>query len=259
MGSPFAAPAEHYDRFMGRYAPSLAPALADLAGLRPAMRVLDVGCGPGGLTRELVARLGAANVAAIDPAPLFVAACRDRNPGVDVRVGVAEKLPWPPAAFDAALCSLVIGFLRDANQGVREMARVVRPGGTVAASMWDIAGGGMSMLRIFWAAVRTVEPSAAGERNLAGTMDGDLARHFEQAGLYDVVGGAVSARADYTNFDDFWTPFTLGVGPAGQYLTTLPTERQAFVRDACRAVLPSGAFTLDARAWCARGTVPEPS
>ncbi|MGZ4277457.1 MAG: class I SAM-dependent methyltransferase, partial [Solirubrobacteraceae bacterium] len=91
----FTAPAEHYDRFMGRYAPTLATALADAAGVHAGMRVVDVGCGPGGLTRELVARAGAANVAAIDPAPQFAAACRERNPGADVREGVAEELPWP--------------------------------------------------------------------------------------------------------------------------------------------------------------------
>ena len=154
----FAAPAEHYDRFMGRYAPTLAEALADFAGVGARMRVVDVGCGPGGLTRELVARVGAANVAAIDPAPQFAAACRARYPGADVREGIAEALPWPEAEFDAALSSLVIGFMRNPDQGVREMARVTRPGGVVAGCMWDIAGGGMTMLRLFWTAVREVDP-----------------------------------------------------------------------------------------------------
>src|SRR5689334_13778978 len=119
----FRAPAEDYDRFMGRYTPALATALAGAAGIQPGMRVLDVGCGPGGLTRELATRLGAGNVAAIDPAAQFAAACRDRNPGADVRTGVAEQLPWPAAYFDAALSSLVIGFLAGPGQGVRETAR----------------------------------------------------------------------------------------------------------------------------------------
>ncbi len=170
----FQAPAEDYDRFMGRYTPALATALADAAGIQPGMRVLDVGCGPGGLARELATRLGTGNVAAIDPAPQFAAACRDRNPGADVRTGVAEQLPWPAAHFDAALSSLVIGFLHDPGQGVREMARVTRPGGIVAACMWDIADGGMTMLRIFWTAARQVEPAAPGESAMAGT---DERRH----------------------------------------------------------------------------------
>ena len=142
----FAGPADHYDRFMGRYTPTLAVALADAAGVTAGMHVVDVGCGPGGLATELAARVGAENVAAIDPAAQFAAVCRERNPGADVREGVAEALPWSDATFDAALSSLVIGFMGDPDRGVSEMARVTRPGGTVAACMWDTAGGGMKML-----------------------------------------------------------------------------------------------------------------
>jgi len=251
----FAASAEHYDRFMGRYAPTLAAALADTAGVTSGMRVVDVGCGPGGLTRELAARVGEANVAAIDPAPQFVAACRDRNPGADVREGVAEKLPWADREFDAALSSLVVGFMRDPDRGVCEMARVTRPGATVAACMWDTAAGGMTMLRIFWTAARQLDPGVEGERRLAGTAEGDLVERFGRAGLENVVGGELTSRADYSGFDDFWEPFTFAVGPAGEYLDSLPDERRAIVREACRAALPHGPFSLDARAWYARGTV----
>jgi len=256
VSAQFQAPAGDYDRFMGRYAPALARALADAAGIQPGMRVLDVGCGPGGLTRELATRLGAGNVAAIDPAAQFAAACRDRNPGADVRTGVAEQLPWPAAHFDAALSSLVIGFLRDPGQGVKEMARVTRPDGIVAACMWDIANGGMTMLRIFWTAARQVVPAAPGESAMVGTTDGDIARHLRQAGLQHVTSGALASHADYAGFDDFWQPFTLAVGPAGHYLRSLSASQQAEIRDACRAQLPDGPFTLPARAWYARGLVP---
>ena len=253
----FAAPAEQYDRFMGRYAPTLAAELAETAGVRSGMRVLDVGCGPGGLTRELVARTGAANVAAIDPAEQFAAACRERNPGVDVRVGAAEELPWADGEFDAALSQLVLGFMSDADRGVSQMVRVTRPGGTVAACMWDTTAGGMTMLRTFWTAVRQLDPDVQGERRLAGTVEGDIAERFERAGLEDVVGGAIESRADYASFDDFWEPFTFAVGPAGAYLASLSDEKRAEVREACRAALPGdGPFSLSARAWCARGTVP---
>jgi SAM-dependent methyltransferase len=251
----FAAPAEHYDRFMGRYATSLAPALADAAGVTAGMRVVDVGCGPGALAGELAARLGADNVAAIDPTPQFAAMCAERNPGADVREGVAEELPWADGEFDAALASLVIAFMRDPEQGVREMARVTRPGGTVAACMWDIATGGMTMLTIFWSAVREVVPDAEGELRRAGTAEGDIADRFRRAGLQDVVDGALSVRADYTGFDDFWGAFMLAVGPSGQYLRSLPPDQQERVRDGCRERLPDGPFALDARAWYARGTV----
>ena len=117
--SEFVSPAEHYDRFMGRYTVPLARALADEVGVGEGMRVLDVGCGPGGLTSELAGRVGAENVAAIDPAEQFVAACRERNPGADVRQGVAEELPWEDDVFDAALSCLVIAFMRDPDAGMR--------------------------------------------------------------------------------------------------------------------------------------------
>lgn len=253
--SPFAVRADHYDRFMGRYSAALGPALADEAGVRPGMRVLDVGCGPGALTHELCRRVGADAVAAIDPSPQFVAACRERHPDADVRQGVAEHLPWADGEFDGALACLVIAFMSDPGRGVAEMARVTRPGGTVAACMWDIPAGGMTMLRLFWSAARQVDPSVEGERRLAGVGAGDIAAILETAGLEDVVDGELTASADYAGFDDFWEPFTHGVGPAGQYLASLPESQRARVREACQAELPEGAFSLSARAWCARGTV----
>jgi SAM-dependent methyltransferase len=251
----FAGPADHYDRFMGRYTATLAVALADAAEVTAGNRVVDVGCGPGGLAAELAARVGAEHVAAIDPAPAFAAACRERIPGADVREGAAEDLPWPDGSFDAALSSLVIGFMRDADRGVSEMARVTRPGGTVAACMWDIAGGGMTMLRYFWDAVREVDPGAEGEGQMAGTRKGDIADRMRRAGLEDVDGGVLTASAGYSGFDDFWSPLTFGVGPAGQHLQALNGDQQAGVREALRARVPEGAFTLDAHAWYARGTV----
>lgn len=252
----FSAPAQHYDRFIGRYTAMLAPALADIARVRSGMHVLDVGCGPGGLTHELMARVGAARVAAVDPAPQFVQACRERNPGADVREGMAEQLPWPDGRFDAALSCLVIGFMRDPDQGVREMARVTRPGGTIAACMWDIAGGGMEMLRVFWSAVRQLDATVEGERVIAGTAEGDIVKRFERAGLEDVVGTVIEARAEYAGFDDFWEPFTFAVGPAGQYVRSLTEPRRTAVRERCRTALPDRPFSLNACAWCARGTAP---
>ncbi len=252
----FTASADGYDRFMGRYLPTLAVALADAAGVRAGMRVVDVGCGPGGLTAELASRVGAGNIAAIDPAPQFAAACRDRNPGADVREGVAEQLPWPDGRFDAALSSLVIAFMRDPDRGIGEMARVTRPGGTVAACMWDLAGGGMTMLRIFWTAAGQVDPGVDGERRRPGTSEGDIVTRFERAGLRDVVAKTLEARADYADFQDFWEPFTLAVGPAGEYLAALADEQRAQMREACRAELPDGPFSLEARAWCAVGACP---
>jgi SAM-dependent methyltransferase len=252
----FTAAAERYDRFMGRYTRTLAPALVAAAGVRDGMRVLDVGCGPGGLTDALAERVGDGQVAAIDPAAQFVAACRERHPAADVREGVAEELPWDDGSFDATLSCLVLAFMKDADRGVREMGRVTRPGGTVAACMWDIAGGGMTMLSTFWKAVREVDPSAAGEQARPGVTRGDIGDRFRRGGLQDVEDGQLEASADYTSFADFWEPFTFAVGPSGRHLASLSAEQQDHVREACRAALPAGPFSLAARAWYARGAAP---
>jgi len=254
----FTAPAEHYDRFMGRYVPTLAVALADAAGVAAGMRALDVGCGPGGLTGELAARLGADHVAAIDPAEQFADACRARNPGADVRVGIAEALPFDDDAFDVALSSLVIAFMRDADAGAREMARVTRPGGVVAECMWDIPGDGMQMLSSFWRAAKSVDPTTEGEQVRVGVHEGDIAQVLTRAGLEDVQAGTLDTGARYEDFDDFWQPFTFAVGPAGTYLSKQSPDRQDAIRREVFSLLgePSGPFDLTARAWYARGTVP---
>jgi SAM-dependent methyltransferase len=251
----FISPAEHYDRFMGRYTAQLAPKFADLAGVENGMRVLDVGCGPGGLTQELSQRAGSSHVAAVDPAPQFVEACRARNVGADVREGMAEDLPWADDEFDATLSCLVIRFMRDADKGLSEMARVTKPAGRVAVCMWDIAGGGMTMLRIFWSAMREVDPETKGEHAGAGTAEGDIEARLGRAGLREIEGGSISVSVAYDDFDDFWTPFTFAVGPAGQALAALDPARQQVVKDSCRASVPEGSFSLDARAWFGCGTI----
>src|SRR3954470_14465221 len=242
---------------MGRYTRSLAPAFADAAGGTGGMTVLDGGCGPGGLTLELADRVGAENVAAIDPAPHFAAACRSRIPGADVREGVAESLPWDDGTFDAAMCSLVVAWMSDADQGIGEMARVTKPGGTVAAAMWDIAGGGLQMLSHFWSAAREIDPTVADEQPRAGVREGDLVERFGRAGLQGVTGGTLETSVDYAGFDEYWEPFTGAAGPAtGAFYATLDDAGKATLRDTVRASLPEGPFTLPARAWLALGTAP---
>jgi SAM-dependent methyltransferase len=240
---------------MGRYTVPLARAFVDAVGVGEGMRVLDVGCGPGGLTTEIAARgVDREDIAAIDPAPQFADACRERNPGAEVRVGVAEELPWEDDSFDAALSCLVIAFMTDPDAGLGEMARVTAPGGTVAACMWDLPSG-MNMLRIFWAAMRTVGAGREGEKGRPGISEGDIAERLERAGLREISAGALTVAADYKDFDDLWEPYTLGVGPAGKALAKLDDEGLAAVREAVRAEAPSGPFSLEARAWYATGKV----
>jgi SAM-dependent methyltransferase len=244
-----------YDRFMGRYSRELAPVFADFAGVDQGLSVLDVGCGSGVLTAELARRVGAENVAAVDPSPL-VEACVARVPGADVRTAAAEQLPWTDDSFDSVLAQLVIHFLDDPVVGVAEMRRVVRPGGLVAACSWDFPA--MQLLRTFWESVRELDPSVPGEALPYATLDG-LATLGEEAGLESVETDALEVQSPYEDFDELWGTFLLGVGPAGQHCVSLPPEEQSAVRDEYRRRIgdPAGNFTLTASAWAVRGRVPE--
>ena len=244
--------ADAYDRFMGRYSAGLAAQMADLAGVRAGRRALDVGCGPGALTRELVARLGPEAVAAVDPSSSFVTAARERNPGVDVRVAAAEDLPFDDHEFDAALAQLVVHFMADPVAGLREMARVTRPGGAVAACVWDHAGG-QGPLGVFWQAVHELDPAARDESDLAGAREGHLAELFAAAQLDAIEQSLIAVRVEHPSFDEWWEPFTLGVGPAGAYVSTLAAGDRDRLRELCRSLLPSPPFTVTARAWAVAG------
>src|SRR6476620_9041024 len=152
---------------MGRYSTLLAQPFAEFAGIHRGQRVLDVGCGPGALTGELVARLGDDGVTAVDPSEPFVAAIAARYPGVRVERAAAEAVPFEDGEFDAALAQLVVHFMTDPVGGLREMARVTRPDGVVAACVWDHAGG-QTPISVFWAAARELDADLIDESGLPG-------------------------------------------------------------------------------------------
>jgi SAM-dependent methyltransferase len=244
----FNVPADAYLRFMGRYSEPLAGQFVELVGVGPGDHVLDVGCGPGVLTGPLLARCGYGAVAAADPSPPFVAAVRERFPGVDVREAPAEHLPYGDAAFDASLAQLVVHFMADPVAGLREMGRVTRPGGLVAASVWDCAGP-TGPLSVFWDAVRENDPSAGGEAHLAGAREGHLAELAAEAGLSDVRPTSLTVRVPFASFEDWWAPYLLGVGPSGAYVAALDDERRDELAERCRALLPDPPFEHAATAW----------
>ena len=251
----FAVPAEAYDRFMGRYSSRLAPGFARFAGVDAGQRVLDVGCGPGALTTELVRLLGPAAVSAVDPSEPFVEAARERNPEVYVERASAERLPFGDGDFDAALAQLVVHFMSDPVGGISEMARVTRANGFVAACVWDHAGG-RGPLGAFWDAVHELDPDAPDESELPGAREGHLTTIFTKAGLRDVEETLLSVAVEHPTFEEWWEPFELGVGPAGGYTKQLEPQRRDALREACRARLAEPPFVLTAASWAARGRRP---
>jgi ubiquinone/menaquinone biosynthesis C-methylase UbiE len=250
----FKVAAEAYDRFIGRYSRALAPRFLSFAEIS-AGPVLDVGCGPGSLAAALAELLGGTGVAAVDPSEPFVAACRARVPGADVRLASAEDLPFDTGTFEAALMQLVLSFVGDPDQALAEARRVVRPGGTVAACTFE--ANGFAIVKTFWDAARRFEPDAPDDAHLPFRRIEELLDLWRRAGAHDVVTGVIDLETTYDGFEDFWAPFAFGIGPAGGYLVEQPADRREAIRDACFELLgqPAGGFTLPARVLAIRGRV----
>jgi SAM-dependent methyltransferase len=250
----FEVSADAYARFMGRYSEPLSVQFAEQLDLREGQRVLDVGCGTGALTGQLVRRLRLAAVSAVDPSGSFVTAIRAGIPGIDVRRASAEMLPFADDEFDCSVAQLVVHFMADPVAGLTEMARVTRVDGLVAACVWDHAGGS-GPLSLFWRAVAAIDPDATDESGLAGAGDGQLAELFSQAGLRHVQASMITVRVGYSGFDQWWEPLTLGVGPAGSYVARLGQEQRSELAAQCAKLLPPGPFEIAATAWTATGRV----
>jgi SAM-dependent methyltransferase len=250
----FEVSADAYGRFMGRYSEPLAVQFAELAQVGAGQRVLDVGCGPGALTAELVKRVGVEGVTAVDPSVAFVSAAQGRFPGIDVRSGVAESLPFADDVFDASLAQLVVHFMTDPVRGLREMARVTRPGGLIAACVWD-HGGGRGPLSAFWRAAHDVDPQVHDESGRAGVAEGDLAALCAKAGLADVESSELTVRARFESLAEWWEPFMLGVGPAGDYVAQLDESHREALRSRAGDLLSWGPFDIAASTWCVSARV----
>jgi SAM-dependent methyltransferase len=253
----FAVPAEAYDRYIGRYSREIAPRFLSFVEVHALSRgpVLDVGCGPGSLSAALALHFKASDLAAVDLSEPFVAACRERVPGADVRLASAQALPFEDGTFAAALSQLVFSFLPDAPRAAAEMRRVVRPGGAVAACTFEASGFALS--RTVWEAARRFDPSAPDDSRMPLRRAEALEALWSRAGLREVRSVEFGVEAEYDDFEDFWSPLAFGIGPVGSYLVAQAGDRKAAIRDACFELLgrPSSAFALPARVVAVRGRV----
>ncbi|MCA1453321.1 class I SAM-dependent methyltransferase [Bradyrhizobium sp. BRP22] len=254
-----------YEQLMGRWSQRLAPLFIEFAGLADGEKILDVGCGTGSLTFALARSANLAEIGAIDYSPVFVEEAIRRNidPRIKIRQADACALPFEDGTFDRALALLVLHFVPEAGQAVAEMRRVVRPGGVVAATVWDHLGGmpGMRMM------VDTVAARSEAGRQLRNRycfqpmmQPGEMKRTFVEQGLVDVTEMELMIRMDYLSFDDYWAPIAAGEGPLGKYVATLDAAEQArttaAVRDAYEAGRPDGPRSFANVAWACRGIVP---
>lgn len=262
MSSTFSARSpEGYERLMGRWSRHVAPKFLQFAPVSRGDEVLDVGCGTGSLTRTILALGDPARVVGIDLSERYVAFARERisDPRVRFEVGDACALPFPDGSFDKALSLLVLHFVPEAQKAVAEMRRVARPGGTVAACVWD-AYGGMSHMRMLWdtAGAMGLDPG----RNLFRPMTapGEMAAAWTELGLREVEQSTVAIRFEFADFEDYWGPFTSGDGPAGELVTGLPeadrARLEAQVRRAFVGSRPDGPRSFAAEAWVCKGIVP---
>lgn len=256
--------ADGYERLMGRWSKKLAPMLIDFAGLADGDRVLDVGCGTGSLTFTLAETPGLSEIVAIDYSPVFVAAASRRNtdPRITIQQADACALPFEDDRFDRAISLLVLHFVPEAGKAVSEMARVVRPGGVVAAAVWDHYGG-MSGMRMMWDTVVMLDENALAMRRRycfqPMTRQGEMKESFIAQGLVDVEETSLLIRMEYRSFEDYWGPIAAGEGPLGKYVAGLDPGKRKAVDDAVRAAYeagePDGPRSFASVAWACRGRV----
>ena len=253
--------AESLERYVGRWSRLVAREFVTWLRVPPGSRWLDVGCGSGALTETVLAEAEPESIEGVDTSEAFVAyaASRVTDPRASFAVADAQALDRPDAAYDAVASSLVLNFLPDPARGAAEMRRVARPGGVVAGYVWDYAGE-MQLMRRFWVAAAELDPAAADldeGRRMAGCNPADLEALFAGAGLEEVETRAIDVPTVFADFDDYWSPFEGGQGPAPGYCVSLPPDRRAALRERLRETIPAasdGSISLVARAWAVRGT-----
>jgi SAM-dependent methyltransferase len=261
QGAIFGA-SDAYERFMGRWSRRLAPQFVKFASVAGSDCVLDVGSGTGALSMSIIEAVPSVRVTAVDPSRAYVRSAQEQAPGRRMRlvVGDAQALPLADASFDKTLSLLVMSFVPNHERALREMIRVTRPDGAVAAAVWDY-GDGMEMLRAFWDGAVSLDSAIAArdERHLPLCKQGELAALWRAHDLQDVEERPITIELTFSSFDDYWVPFLGGQGPAGAYAASLPEAARGALESALRKRLlggrSEGGFTLRARAWAVKGAV----
>lgn len=254
--------ADRYEQLMGRWSRRLAPALIKFGGLSEGDRVLDLGCGTGSLTFALPDFANVASATGIDLTESYVAAARARNtdPRFTFDVGDARALPYLGASFDRAFSLLVLQFIPDARKAVEEMRRVIRPGGTITAAVWD-GYSGLPSARILWDIAGVLDPAL--ERPLFRPLSGpgEMKELWLDLGLRDVEQVSLLTHMEFLSFEEYWAPLGGGEGPVGQYVVKLAAERREVLKEHLRrayvANRSDGPRSMAAVAWACRGKVPE--
>ncbi|AMS40413.1 methyltransferase domain-containing protein [Aminobacter sp. NyZ550] len=253
-----------YEQLMGRWSQKLAIPFIDFAGLADGEKVLDVGCGTGSLTFVLAKAANLGEIAAIDFSPVFVAAAQARNTDPRIKISQADAcaLPFPDKSFDRTLALLVLHFVPEAPKAIAEMARVTRPGGVVAATVWDHCGGmpGMRMVVDSLAALGEAGRQLRARYCFQPMMQpGEMKAAFVAQGLSRVEESQLLLRMDYADFNDLWVPIGSGEGPIGKFVATLDqadkARAEAAARDAYEAGRPDGPRSFANIAWAVRGIV----
>lgn len=249
-----------YERYMGRWSRQVAPVFTKWLNLAPGARWIDIGCGTGVLTSTIVATSEPAEVVGVDSSDTFLrsASATVTDPRVSFIQGDAQAVPQADDRFDVAVSGLVLNFLPDKNAAVREMARVVRPGGTIALYVWDYAGH-MQVMRTFFDVATALDPKALEYDDGVKApicRPGPLSDLLERNGLLDVEVRAIDVPAAFDSFEDYWSPFLGGTGSAPRYCASLENEAREHLKGEIQRRLPigpDGEILLAIRAWAAKG------
>ena len=257
------ADGEAYEDYVGRWSRRVGYVFLEWLSLPAGLRWVDVGCGTGALTDAILERTGPSRVTGVEPSEGFLSMARDRihdNRAV-FKSGDAMSLPLKDAEADVLVAGLVLNFISDKQRALREMCRTLQPGGTVASYVWDYAGE-MQLMRYFWNAVSELFPEGADYdegKQFPICNPGPLADLFRAANLQAVEVRALDVPTVFVDFNDYWSPFLRGQGPAGSYCVSLSADRREHLRKHLENTVPvrsDGSIHLIARAWGARGVIP---